>query len=390
MIRNTKYFVFRVVFNHLTKKSPMRKMQQFLLPLFFISVICLSAQDKEYRFKDGKEEILSFLETHYSDNDPGFSLALLKGDELILQYSAGLANLDRKLEITENTPFYLASLGKTFTALSVLMLVREGKLRLEDKISIYFPDLPVCAKEIRVYHLLNHTSGLPDYYEAFGDNLPRPLHNKNILDLVSKLDSIDFEPGVRYAYTNTAYILLSEIISQVSGMSYGAFIKENIFDPLQMNASFVFESEKALPELLALGYSPSEDGTFHPDFYQDTYTTGPGGIFSTTADLVKWYRAIRDNTLISERFKQLMWHFPFTYQGKQSWMAMAWTNETFGRRTPDLEGLPVLGALGVLKGYRTAFFVFPEHDFGFILLCNGGEFPFLSYEIAKVFFELNP
>lgn len=365
------------------------KILNYLLTIFLSAQLSIAfSQAPSFKYKDGKAALSAYLENLQIDNNPGYSLSVLKGDELILQHSDGSIELGQETLIDQQSTFYLASVSKTFTAVATLILADEKKLNLEDKISDYLSQLPECTQEIRIYHLLNHTSGLPDYYDHFGEKLPLPFDNNKVLQFVSAIDSLEFEPGVAFAYSNTAYVLLSEIISIASGQSYAEFLKNRIFDPLEMENTFVLDGPtKSVINNYALSYQADVAGNYLPDYYSDIFTTGAGGIFSTNSDMVKWYLAIRNDAIISKRKKELMWHFPYTFKGKQSWMSMGWTNETFGRHTPTLEGLTVMGSIGVLKGYRIALFMFPDYDFGFILLCNGGTFPFLSKEIGEAFFE---
>jgi CubicO group peptidase (beta-lactamase class C family) len=357
--------------------------------IFFV-VICLVPQSyaqSDFRVKDGKNEIEEKLNQVKVEGLPGFAFAVIQGDQVIFEKYAGLADVREKKPIDQNSQFYIASIAKTFTAAAVLLLAEQKEIRLEDHINQYLDNLPDCTKDVRVFHLLAHTSGLPDYYDHLGEDL-KDFYNEDVLRFVRQIDSLDFEPGVDYSYSNTAYVLLAEIIKKASGLPYSEFLEKNIFYPLGMNHTQV----KDHPDILILnrtrGYDlDNETQSVSLNDYTDIYTVGGGGIYSSLNDLIKWYFSLRNHRLLSEKNTELMFYFPVTDSGRISYMTMGWFNETFGKKTPELEGLRAYGAIGMLKGFRAILKFFPDHDLAYITLSNCGELPLWAWDIGKAFFE---
>ena len=179
----------------------------------------------QFRFEDNSNELSSYLDSVSNSRESGFAIAILHGDKVLLQKGYGVASMDTQQPITEKTMFYTASIGKTFTSAAILKLKKTGKLKLQDKISNYFPNLPSCTKDIRIFNLLNHTSGLTDFYDVLGEDV-KTLSDDDVLKFAGNINSLLFEPGTDYSYSNTAYVLLAKIIEKVSGMSYANFLKK--------------------------------------------------------------------------------------------------------------------------------------------------------------------
>jgi CubicO group peptidase (beta-lactamase class C family) len=345
-----------------------------------LAVLPAAAAGGEFRFEDRSEELRRDLAGKVGDGEPGFAIEVLHGDEVLLAGSYGIAELGTGRSIRLDTPFYVASLGKTFTAAAALKLREEGRLRLETPVSEFFPALPAFLREVTVYHLLTHTSGLPDYHDAGG---ARPTSNREVLAFISRLGSLEFRPGVDYAYSNTGYVLLAEIVAKASGQTYTGYLQDRFLGPLDLSHTTVHDGSAPLRADRAVGYRPEESGFVEDDYHATI--TGPGGIYSTVGDLVRWYRALLGHEVLGERSTALLFHMPVTLSGKQSWIAMGWFDETFGPKTPDLQGIKAYGAIGVLDGFRAMLKFFPEHDLAFVILSNRSSFPLGGSEIARTY-----
>jgi CubicO group peptidase (beta-lactamase class C family) len=339
-----------------------------------------------FRFADGSNEFKNELEKMANAKGPGFALQVLHKDSVIFSYTTGLADISNKTSITHETPFYIASIGKTFTAAAVLLLLQDKKLLLQDFIGQYIPGLPASTQQIRIYQLLNHTSGLVDYYDVLGEDL-HDFYNRDVLDFVRKTDSLSFSPGVSYAYSNTAYVLLSLIVEKISGQSFATFLKDRIFTPLQMNHTTVIDKPYVAINNKAIGYRMDSAGTVSVSDYESVYTTGGGGIYSTTNDLVKWVNSLQSGKLLNKRLADLMFDFPVTLAGTKSYFGMGWTNESYGPKTPELNGLKSFGSFGVLKGFRSAIILFPDADLSMVLLGNSTQTDLLAQKLIKHFIK---
>jgi CubicO group peptidase (beta-lactamase class C family) len=212
---------------------------------------------------------------HQTGEFNGTVLVSLEGTVAYRQ-AFGFAEGDRLLK--EETQFYLGSLAKAFTGMAIMMLSEEDKLAFDDPAIKYFPELPGFTKDISIRHLLNHTSGLPDYYNL--GKYVDGMTNEKVFRVIMELDSLEFPPGQQYSYSNTGYVLLSLLIEKVSGQSFREFVQKHIFEPIGMHHSEVFDGNQ--PAMSARAYGHTQDG--ESDDYK-ALTTGAGGIYSQVDDL---------------------------------------------------------------------------------------------------------
>jgi len=337
-----------------------------------------------YKFVDGLASFKAELNNSIDNNVPGFALQLLHKDSTVLSFTSGKANLTTGTLINQETPFYIASVAKTMTAAAVLLLSQERKLKLQDYVHQYISGLPSATKSIRIYHLLTHLSGLPDYYDIYGENL-QDFYNKNVLEFAYEIDSLKFEPGVSYSYSNTAYVLLALIVEKISRQTLSEFLNTRFFNPLGMHQTRVIDKPGLLPEDRAIGYKVDSNGSYSVLDYEGVYTTGAGGVYSTTEDLKKWILGLNNGKILSKRNVQLMFDFPTTYSGAKSYFGMGWNNESYGPKTPDINGLKSYGSFGVMKGFRSAIILFPDIELTIILLGNSTQLDLLSQKVIKHF-----
>jgi len=255
----------------------------------------------------------------------GCILAIRNGT-VFYENCAGYSDLDTRAELNTHTLFDLASCGKQFTAMAVMMLQQQGKLNYNNNIVDYFPDFPY--KNITIENLLTHTSGVPDYMELFEKHWDssKTAINKDVLDYFIKYKpKVEFSPGKEYAYSNSGYVILSSIIEKISGKTFADYLQDNIFRPLGMRDSKVYNTKYTQQEVIsnfAKGYTySSKTNQFvsvisRPDlnFYRFLDgITGDGAVCSTISDLVKWENALRAYTLVSkETFSKAMEPFKTT------------------------------------------------------------------------------
>ncbi len=364
------------------RKSNWQSQSLFGLLLLFLSV--QTHAQNCFQYKDGVDKLEQILKKRDYLNKPGFALAVIHGDSVIFSTANGLANITQGKVNNINTSFYIASIGKTFTSAAILLLRQEKKLNLDDRISKYINGLPQIMKDVRLYHLLTHTSGIADFYDSRG--VQPGITNKVIMEFAKSQDSLAFEPGVDYAYSNTAYIMLASIIENISGKSYAEFITEKLLTPSGMTSTKIIDKPGVEITGKATGYSTDSTKKILVNDYSG-YTTGSGGIYSTVTDLSKWIIALKNGKILNPRNSLLFWDFPTTLAGYISYMGMGWFNESFGPKTPDLNGLKVFAALGELNGFRTHLAYLPDQDFTFIVLCNSGKFEISYDEILKAFIK---
>src|SRR4249919_3778758 len=231
----------------------------------------------------------------------------------IYQQALGYADYNSKRMLNDSSVFELASVSKQFTAMGIMILKDRKLLSYENNIKKYFPQLPY--DNITIRNLLTHTSGIPSYEDQFEKNWDHKkiAFNKDIIDMLSqRKDTLFFKPGTKYKYSNTGYALLASIIEKVSGMSYNDFMAVNIFKPLGMSHTFIYNTRRStgkIPDNYALGfvYSDSLKRYILPDsspaydyvYYLDGIV-GDGCVNTTTGDLVKWDQALYGNKLVSK------------------------------------------------------------------------------------------
>jgi CubicO group peptidase (beta-lactamase class C family) len=273
----------------------------------------------------------------------------------IYERGFGLADERRHVPFTPDTPVYLASLTKQFTAMAVMMLAERGKLSCDDALSKYFPQFPEYAERITVTHLLNHTSGIPDYVEL---GLERPgLTDQDVLNALVKLPRLRFTPGERFEYSNSGYVLLALIVEKVSGQPYEKFLSEHIFRPLGMTHTFVYTPRES-KVARAHGYN-----RFGDDSDYDLLTYGEGGIYSSVSDMFKWVRALYTEKLVT----QTALARAFTAGKLNDGSA---TNYGFGWGITSMNGEPIYSHAGRYGGFNTYIKLFPKERSAIIFLTN--------------------
>jgi CubicO group peptidase (beta-lactamase class C family) len=219
----------------------------------------------------------------------------------------GFADFEWKVPHTTDTKFRLASITKQFTATVILQLVAEGKLGLDDAVTKHLPDYRKdTGDRVTITHLLNHTSGIPSYTNrAFFENDSRDPYS--VADFVKKFCSgdLEFEPGTKYAYNNSAYFMLGAIIEKVTGKTYAQALQERIFTPLGMKDSGYDVTATVLPKR-ARGYEPTATGYINAPYLDMSLPYAAGSLYSTVEDLYRWDRALYTDTVLPAALKQRM------------------------------------------------------------------------------------
>ena len=296
--------------------------------------------------------------------------------KIILEKSYGLANEETKQNLNNETIFELASVSKQFTAMGIVLLEKQGKLKYDDNISKYIPELSFYGN-ITIRNLVNHTGGLSDYMELFEEEWDKTKFatNQDIVNEFAKhKPKADFQPGEKYEYSNTGYALLGLIIEKVSKKSFGEFLSKSIFQPLGMRNTFVYRSrfEPKKIENYALGYVNDSLGnkvllnSFGKEFY--TYyldgIVGDGMVNSTTEDLLKWDRTLYSTKLINSTDKELIFSSVKTKDGKDSNYGFGWAignSEKYGK---------IVNHSGGWAGYITFLERHLDNDKTIIILQN--------------------
>ena len=232
-----------------------------------------------------------------NDTMPGAAVLVSQNGDIIYQKGFGYADIEKKIPVTPDTKFKIGSVSKQFTAVAILKLQEEGRIKTEDKLSKYIPDFPR-GNEVTIYQLLTHTSGIHDYNSTPNLDMTKPVTPQALLDIIKKLP-YDFNPGERYLYNNSGYFILGYIVAQLSGKTLSEYLNDTFFKPLGMKNSGIYETNIVL-NCEAQGYSMNGEKIKKADFQEMSWASGVGSIYSTTKDLYKWNEAIFNGKVLSD------------------------------------------------------------------------------------------
>jgi len=240
--------------------------------------------------------------------EPGCAVLVIKDGKTVFRRGYGITDLRSLHAIGPETNFRLASLTKQFTATAIMLLVHDGKLRYDDRLSDVFPGFPPYGKGITIRRLLNHTSGLVDYEDLMekqyvgvpAEQIPQ-IKDVGVFELLKHQAQTKFPPGTRWDYSNSGYVILAMVVEKKSGMSFGDFLQERIFKPLKMNRTIAYENGKNEIANRAYGHTHNGGGWRETDQSSTSATLGDGGIYTSLDDLEKWDRALTRHVLLTEK-----------------------------------------------------------------------------------------
>jgi len=243
---------------------------------------------------------------------PGLSLAVCRDGKIVKAAGYGLANVELNVLVTPETIFQTGSVGKQFTSMAVMMLVEEGKIALDDKLTKYLPESPAIWKDVTIRQLLTHTSGIADYggeEETMGKgviNFRKDYTEAELIQAFSKMP-MDFQPGEKWSYSNTGYVLLGIVIHRVTGKFYGDFLQERVFQPLQMNSTRIISEADIVPHRSS-GYRLVKGELKNQEWVSPTLnTTADGALYTNVLDLAKWDAALYTTKLLKQSSFDAMW-----------------------------------------------------------------------------------
>lgn len=237
-------------------------------------------------------EIDAYLRAHVDANGYMGTVLVARGDEVLFEGSYGFADLEHDVEHGSDSVFRIGSLTKQFTAAAVLDLADRSLVQLDDPVVRYLPDVPE-SERFTIRQLLQHTAGVPDYTSlpGFAEMQRDPLTLAEVVETFADLP-LEFEPGSRFAYSNSGYVLLAAVIERVSGQDYATYLRERLLDPLGLRATAYDDVREVVPHR-ADGYMPSGDGLRHAPFARPSVASGAGALRSDAGDLFRWERALQ-------------------------------------------------------------------------------------------------
>ncbi|MGH9718604.1 MAG: serine hydrolase domain-containing protein [Bryobacteraceae bacterium] len=295
---------------------------------------------------------------------PAVSVAVIKDGAVIKAEGYGLADIEHDIPARPTTVFKIGSVSKQFIATGIMLLVQDGRVALDDKVSKYLAETPVAWQAIALRHLLTHTSGLVREAPGFDPHKIQP--DIDVIKTAYPLP-LRFKPGEKWEYCNVGYFVLAEIIHRVSGKPWGDFLTERVFAPLGMTATRVTSAADIVPNR-ADGYAWIA-GIFQN--MQNWPAVRPSGAFlSTVLDLATWEAALLADHVLKGSTKTEMWTPVTLNDGRKYPYGFGWQLDDFpaGSKTPS--GVPMIRHGGTMPGFRAAYFRWPSHGLTVVVLTN--------------------
>jgi len=285
------------------------------------------------------------------------SVLVARDGKVLLSKGYGFADMEWDVPNSPTTKFRLGSVTKQFTAACILLLEERGKLKLDDPVKKYMTDAPAAWDKITIFNLLTHTSGIPNF-TAFYDYDSTKTIATTPEKLVARLRDkpLEFQPGEKYNYSNSGYVLLGYLIEKVSQQSYSQFVQENIFNPLGMKDSGYDSSSAIIPQR-ASGYVPGPKGVVNADYVDMSVPFAAGGLYSTTEDLLRWEQGLMGGKLLSPASLQKM-----TTPFKNIY--------ALGVGVSTMNGHKVISHSGSVDGFYTELEYYPEDKLTVVVLAN--------------------
>ena len=292
---------------------------------------------------------------------------------MVMDQGYGDADLEWQIPNSPEAKFRLGSMTKQFTSACILLLEERGKLNTDDLVKKYLPDAPAAWDKITIYNLLTHTSGIPNF-TSFPDYHATEWKATTPAELVARFENkpLDFEPGAKFSYSNSNYVLLGYLLEKISGESYQKFLEENIFDPLEMKDSG-YDSNTAIILHRASGYTPGANGPENAGYIDMSIPFSAGALYSTTHDLLKWEEALFGGKVLSAaELKKMTTPYKDNY--------------ACGLEVQMISGHPRIWHNGGIEGFNTDLSYFPDEKLTVIVLANlnGGAADAIGEDLGDV------
>lgn len=318
-----------------------------------------------------EKRVDQLMAAYEGEDTPGGVVGVVQGGEVTFSEGYGMADLAQEIPITQETRFNLGSASKQFLGFAFALLAERGKLSLDDSVGQYLPDWPAFDQTVTLRHLLTHTSG---YREAYGtlalagripgqDHLPRA----EALEVVRRQPELEFPAGSKFQYNSTAYVILAEVLEQVTGTSAGKWVEENVFGPLGMeNSAIESQVGEVIPEA-ADSYTNAEDGGGYTQASSNRAIFGAAEVYTTVDDLAKWFRNFHTADLGGPAVQKRM-REPFVLTTGDT------TDYALGLFVDEHRGLRRIWHTGAHAGYRAQLTYYPDLETGVVVMSNYSAF----------------
>jgi len=292
---------------------------------------------------------------------PGAAVVIVRDGEILYEGHYGFADIEKAIPITSATNFRLASVSKQFSTMAIMILADDGLLSYDDPVSMYVSELAP-YKGVTLKHIMQHTGGMPDYYDEIDSSGDIPT-NLDAARLLGEMASPDFLPGERYEYSNAGYDMLGPVVENASGVAFVDFVRERIFEPLNMDTSLVHDHE--FPEIAqrAFGYDIAAGEFVLNDYDPLNGIVGSGGIYSNLEDMYRWDQSLYTDQIVSKAALASAFATGTNDSGES-------IEYGFGWRVEETRGHKRVRHGGSWVGFRTHIARIPDLKFSIVILSN--------------------
>jgi CubicO group peptidase (beta-lactamase class C family) len=301
---------------------------------------------------------------------PGAGVLVVWRGEIVHKAAYGYANIEQQVPLSVDATFRLDSVSKQFTAMAIMLLAEDGRLNYDDPIAKYLPEL-AGYPGITIRNLLNHTGGLPEYYDDIDTSKGWPT-NADARVLLGKMARPVFVPGSRYQYSNPGYDMLAQVVEVASGKVFAAFMRGRIFEPLKMQHSLIYDTTKPHVERRVLGYDPDGTGFKLDDEHPLNGIVGAGGVFTTLGDMYLWDQALYGEGLVHRATLEQAFTGAVLNDGKK-------IDYGFGWRIGEYRHSQRISHGGAWVGFRSHIARYPGIGLTIVILSNRSDFESADY-----------
>ena len=355
-------------------KRPITLNSLFISLFLFGTLLCSTSFAQEQRKEQSNSTLVEppaakvdklFAQWNKPDS-PGCAVAVAKQGKSVFSRGYGMANLEYSVPMSPEIVSETGSVAKQFTAAAIALLAQQGKLSLDDPVQKYLPEVPDFGTPVTIRQLVSHLSGLRDqneFFDLMGLPMGRSVHtNDEILEVVSRQKSLNFEPNTEYLYSNTGYTLLVHIVKRVSGKSFAEFTQEQLFRPLGMTNTHWRDDYTKVVKNRATAYEPDGKGGFRMNMpFGNVH--GAGGLLTTVGDLLIWNQNFENGRVGGRELINQMQTKARLKDGHKIDYAL-------GLTVSEYKGVPEVSHGGATAGYRTFLARFPQQQLSIALLCN--------------------
>ena len=345
------------------------KIKTISLLLFLTSIFAIAAKTFAQSLPDSTTKKIDTIFYEWNkENSPGCAVAVVRNDSILFAKGYGMANLEYGIPIEPTTIFHMASISKQFTAFSIVLLAKQGKIKLDDDIHKYLSWFPDLKEKITIRNLLNHTSGVRDQWQLLaisGTRLDDVITQDHIIKILSKQQALNFKPGEQYSYSNSGFTMLAEIVHSVTGQSLRQFTDSAIFKPLGMVNTHFHDDYEEIVKNRSYSYYKRDSAHFVNSILSYS-VAGATSLFTNLNDMSKWITNFYTHKVGDQKDIDQLAQKGKLNNGKELTYALGIVSDTYNGWRQFTHG-------GADAGYRTYVAVFPDLKMGFAVFSNLGE-----------------